>query len=95
MPMDFDSLGKLLDRASLFGFREISEDETVAEYRAFLAEKAESLDPIEAHEIRTGFGWDKWSDEEFLDLVRRHPELAERNPMVISRLLSGGGKATR
>lgn len=95
MPMEFKGLWELLNHAEMTGFRPIREDETVEQYRKEYADFREGSvtrhpDPVEAHEIRTGKGWNQWTDEEFDDLVRRHPELATRNPMVMARLAHRG-----
>ena len=90
MPLDFNSLQKLLNHAEMIGFRPIGEEETMAEYRKEYAKHREQdtkyPDPVEAHEIRTGKGWDKWTDAEFDDFLVCYPATARHNPMVISRL---------
>jgi len=87
MPMTFDDQRLLSNGEWLF--RPKREDESLAEYRRAFAEDQDGKDPVQAHEIRTGAPWDKWTDVQFATLVLRHPELARSNPMVLSRMLAG------
>lgn len=71
MPMNFPNMASLQRAAELHGFRPPAESELENEYRAALADHVWSIDTIEAHEIRTGKGWDCWDDDEKRDLLRR------------------------
>lgn len=64
MPMDFPDMNSLIDAAEVHGFREPKEGETEESYRNALADHVAPRDHLESEEIRTGKGWDKWSDEE-------------------------------
>lgn len=90
MPLDFDTAEKIINRAKITRFRDMREDETLGQYRQALVDHVASVDPIEAHEIRTGKGWDKWTDEEFEDFMTRHPDHAARNPMCLTRMIEKG-----
>ncbi len=71
MPMSFPTIESLRSAAELHKFREPLEGETVGEYRHHLANHAQYTDPIEAMEIRTGKGWDAFTDEENLEMLAR------------------------
>lgn len=86
MPMTFDDQRLLSDGEWMF--RPKREDETLEGYRRSFAEDQDAKDPVQAHEIRTGAPWDKWTDAQFAALVLRHPELARSNPMVLSWMLA-------
>lgn len=47
------------------------EGESEAAYRAALADHVQPHDLVEAMEIRTGRGWDKFSEAENFDMIRR------------------------
>lgn len=70
MPMNFPSLDSLIHTAECIKFRAPLPAETEADYRLALAEAMQSIDRIEAHEIRTGKGWDLWTEEEKRDLFK-------------------------
>lgn len=61
MPMDFPDMESLRDAAKVWNFPQphkgISEDE----YRSRLATHVARTDEVEAHEIRTGLGWNWWT----------------------------------
>lgn len=71
MPMDFETHEKVVEHAEMTGFRQLKEGESEVDYRKAYADHHHSADPIEAHEIRTGKGWDKWNDEEKKDALKR------------------------
>ena len=71
MPVDFDTPEKVIGHAKMTGFRPPKEGESEANYREAYANHRQSEDSIEAHEIRTGKGWDKWNDKEKKDALRR------------------------
>lgn len=69
MPMTFDN-----DKLLIYGerhFRPINDGESIEDYRDAVADDAQKRDPTEAHEIRTGKGWDKWTEEEQFDYMNR------------------------
>lgn len=71
MPMDFPDMKSLELAAKIHGFRYLMEGETEAEYREHLADHVQPRDTIESYEIRTGKGWDQWTDAEKHDLILR------------------------
>lgn len=71
MPVDFETPEKVIEHAKMTGFRPPKEGESEADYRESYADHHHGKDPIEAHEIRTGKGWDKWSNEDEKDALRR------------------------
>ena len=79
MPMDFPDMSSLEEAADIHGFRKPNKDESEEQYRAALANHVAPRDRIEAHEIRTGKGWDLWTEEENRDLIRRGPPPAYRS----------------
>lgn len=76
-------------------FREKSDEESIEAYREAVADNAEKYDPVEAHEIRTATPWDKWTDEQFLELAKKSPKLLQSNPMMINRGLSVLGEVVK
>jgi hypothetical protein len=86
MPVTFTDERLLSFGARLY--REKRPDETIEAYRSFIADSHQKVDPIEAHEIRTGKGWNKWSDPEFGELVAKSPDKIGSNPMVTARIYS-------
>jgi len=85
MPMDFSD-EKLEIHAKIVGFRQKSGDESIADYRAALADHMQSIDPVEAQEIRCGKGWDQWASFDFDEVVKKSPETLSGNPLIISRI---------
>ena len=85
MPMTFTD-DRLLSRGERL-FRKIKEGEPIADYRAAFADFMEPQDFVKAMEIRTGRGWDKWTDDDVLEALRRNPEKAQRNPMMLSKIM--------
>lgn len=71
MPMDFPDLNSLKKAANIHGFRGINHDETESEYRVSLADHVETIDFLESQEIRAKVGWDKWSPEQNLSILKR------------------------
>jgi hypothetical protein len=71
MPMNFPDMRSLEFAAKCHKFRQPNDGESESDYRAALADHVESRDFIEAHEIRTGVGWDQFSDEQTKSLLRR------------------------
>ena len=72
MPMSFPTITHVKRAAKMHNFREMLPDESEGEYRAAVADHVQAIDSIEGHEIRTGKGWDKWSDVEIRDMLRRN-----------------------
>jgi hypothetical protein len=68
MPITFDS--KTLLEQGKIHFREIKEGDSISEYRNAYADHMEPIDLIESHEIRTGRGWNKWTEEDKKSLPR-------------------------
>ena len=60
MPMSFPDFESLRRRAEQRNFRKPNEGETEEEFRQAFAEFMQEADPVEAHEIRSGKGWDVW-----------------------------------
>lgn len=71
MPMDFPDMQSLIQAAEVWKFRAPNKDESEAGYRKALADHVEPKDLVESQEIRTGKGWDQFSDGENLDMIRR------------------------
>lgn len=71
MPMSFPLMEHLKATAEVHEFRQPNPDETELHYRNCLADFIEPIDLIESHEIRTGKGWDQWTDAEKEALLKR------------------------
>jgi len=71
MPMDFLDMKSLQNAAKVHGFRKVGGKETEQEYRIALADHVASIDFIESEEIRNGIGWDKWSEKQKSDMLKR------------------------
>jgi len=71
MPMDFPDMESLKMAARVHKFRELDTNETEEDYREALANHVESRDRIEAEEIRNKVGWDKFTDEQNKNMLRR------------------------
>ncbi len=71
MPMSFPGLQDLIHAAEIWKFRGVNKDETEADYRVALADHVQSESLIESMEIRTGHGWDQFTEEESRDMVVR------------------------
>lgn len=73
MPMSFPDMDSLKMAAVVWNFREPREDEPEEEFRTALADHVRTCpgaDIIESMEIRTGKGWDQFTQEENLEMVR-------------------------
>lgn len=86
MPITFTD-ETLITFARNMKYREQNEGETSEEYREVIADLHQDRDPVEAHEIRTGKGWDKWTDADLDVLVIKSPETLDTNPMVMMRMM--------
>lgn len=71
MPMSFPDMNSLTHAAKVWKFRVPNPGETENQYRKALADFVQPHDLIESQEIRTGKGWDQWSDGENLDMLAR------------------------
>lgn len=71
MPMNFPDMKSLLQAAEAWEFRKPNDKETEPEYRSALADHVAPKDFIESEEIRTGKGWDTWSDAEGKGMLGR------------------------
>jgi len=71
MPIDFPDMTSLHFAAKMHKFRKPTTIETEEEYREALANHVASRDFIESEEIRNKVGWDKFSDNQNRDLLRR------------------------
>ena len=85
MPVQFTD-ERLSRYAEMVGLSRLP-DESQGKFRDRVADFVDERDPVEAHEIRTGKGWNQWDDIEFALLIDKHPELVGRNPMVTMRAL--------
>jgi len=70
-PMSFPDMDSLIMAAEVHKYRKPYPAEKEEQYRALLANHVESIDMIEAHEIRTGKGHDEWNKQEARQLLRR------------------------
>lgn len=71
MPMDFPDMKSLVQCAKVWKFRELKEGETEESFREALAEFVQPQDLIESQEIRNKVGWDKFTDAQNADMVKR------------------------
>ena len=71
MPMDFPDMRSLKMAAKVHKFREPDLEETEEDYREALANHVGPRDRIEAEEIRNRVGWDKFTDEQNKNMLRR------------------------
>jgi len=62
MPMSFPDMESLEIAAEVWGFRKIIDDETEIQYRTALADFVQDKDVVESMEIRSGKGWDEFSE---------------------------------
>ena len=71
MPMNFPDMPSLKRAASIHKFRQPNKGEAEPDYRAALADYVTPIDFIESQEIRTSKGWDKWTDDENNEMLKR------------------------
>lgn len=69
MPMNFPTMDSLKMAASIHGFRQPHTEENEKDYRADLADYVMTRDPVESMEIRTGHGWDQFTELESLQML--------------------------
>lgn len=70
MPMSFPNMQSLKDRAMQRGFRTSNDGETTDQYRTAFANYMIKVDMVESMEIRSSKGWDQWSPEQGVQLMR-------------------------
>lgn len=71
MPMDFPDMNSLKLAAKCHKFREPNNGESEDTYREALADHVQTIDFIESQEIRNKVGWDRFSESQMIDLLRR------------------------
>jgi len=71
MPMDFPDLNSLKREAEMFKFRKPNDGETESEYRTAVADHVAKFDFIESEEVRNGCGWDRFSKDQNIAMLRR------------------------
>jgi len=71
MPMDFPDMKSLQFAAKVHKFREVEEGEAEEHYRNALADHVSTIDFLESEEIRNKVGWDRFTDEQNRDTLRR------------------------
>lgn len=71
MPMNFPDYASLKDAARVHKFREPRDGEPEIEFRTALADHVRAIDFIESEEIRNGVGWDRFTDDQNMDLIQR------------------------
>lgn len=79
MPMNFPDVASLKWAAEAHGFRELREDEPEIAFRTALADHVQSIDPVEAEEIRCGRGWDQWTPSDVAGMLGRSAFLPRKN----------------
>lgn len=88
MPMDFPDLASL--RRSYDDPKRVpyKAGESEAAYRERCAVYIETVwkDPVEAQEIRSGKGWDRWDDKTTDQAIRSHPDPMS-NPMLLGKMV--------
>jgi len=78
MPMDFPDMSSLKQAAEVHKFRQPHEGESEADFRVALANHVQSRDLVESLEIRNGVGWDKFTDEQNMDMLKSRIFLKRR-----------------
>ena len=71
MPMYFPDMPSLNRAAQVWKFREPRPNESESDYRNALADWVQKKDVVESCEIRNKAGWNEFTDEQNLDMVRR------------------------
>ncbi len=67
MPMTFDSFESVQPLAKYLKLREPLPNESLEDYRNFVADH--DPDKVEAMELRSGRGWDKFTEKDKRDLL--------------------------
>lgn len=78
MPMNFTDMASLRWAAQAHKFREPLEDEPEINFRTALADHVQSIDAIEAEEIRCGRGWDQWTPTDVAGMLGRSAFLPKK-----------------
>lgn len=68
---EFPNSGSLIHAADVHHFRQPDDGETQDAYRTALADHVQSIDYVESLEIRNKVGWDKFTDEQNMDMLKR------------------------
>lgn len=71
MPMDFPDMNSLKHAAKMWKFRAPNDGEQESSYRTALADFVEERDYVESLEIRNKVGWDRFSEDQNKDMLRR------------------------
>ena len=69
MPMSFPDMRSLELAAKTHNFRPPNEGESEGDFRTALADHVKPIDRVESFEIRTGKGWNQWSEYEKLKFL--------------------------
>jgi len=77
MPMSFPDLKSLEMAAEVWKFRQKTDAESEEEYRTALADHVQPKDLVESMEIRTSVGWDRMSDGQNRDMLKRSGMMAQ------------------
>ncbi|KKM04155.1 hypothetical protein LCGC14_1767070 [marine sediment metagenome] len=72
MPIDFPDMKSLERAARIHKFRDINDGESEDNYRTALADHVLPKDRVESEEIRNKVGWDRFTDEQNMAMLRRH-----------------------
>lgn len=62
-------------------------NESIEQYRAYIARRHQSLDAVEAHEIRTGKPWNEWSLDETAQAINSDPSIVRKSPFFFMKQL--------
>lgn len=91
MPMDFPDLKSLRSSFDSKDRLPYKEGEPEAKYRERCAVYMETVwkDTVEAQEIRSGKGWDRWGDKDVDEAVKKHPDPIS-NPMLLTKMIERG-----
>lgn len=88
MPMDFPDLKSLRNSYDDPKRVPYKAGESEDAYRERCAVYMETVwnDPVEAQEVRSGKGWDRWSDKDADQAIAKHPDPTS-NPMLLSKMV--------
>jgi hypothetical protein len=62
MPLTFTDEKLVIYATEVWDYRAPLPNESLDEYRKFIADTHHKVDALEAHEVRTGRPWSKWTD---------------------------------
>jgi len=71
MPRNFPDMDSLRSAAKCHKFRQPQDGEPEIEFRTALADHVMNLDLVESEAIRNGIGWDRFTEQQSEDMVRR------------------------